>query len=349
MAGDAAGSQARPAVTEAEEISEIAFGFMASKALFAALHADLFSQLADGPLDAAAVAERTGLRVHATTTLLTALTTIGLLEYDGERWRNAPGAATFLVRGAPYDFGDYLRHQIDRQMYPLMGQLDAALLGVRDDAMIDSYAKWMADAEAAQLYSSSQHAGSLGPARTLLRRVDLAPVRHLLDVGGGTGAFSITAALTHPELEATVVDFPNVVALGRQYAEAAGVADRVRFVAGDALDAEWPQGVDALLFSYLFSSVPGDAIPGLVERAGAALVPGGRLLVHDFMVDDDRAGPRLAALWQLQHTAFNPEARSVTPAFVRARMDEAGFEDVRVETLIPGMTRLVHAVRSQRA
>lgn len=345
MPADAPAPNTRAPVTEAEEISEIAFGFMASKALFAALHADLFTQLAEGPLDAATLAERTGLRVHAATTLLTALTTIGLLEHDGDRWGNAPGAQAFLVRGATHDFGDYLRHQIDRQMYPLMAQLDAALLGVREDDMIDSYAKWMADADAARLYSTSQHAGSLGPARTPLRRVDLSSARRLLDVGGGTGAMSITAALAHGDLEATVIDFPNVVALGREYARDAGVADRVHFVAGDALETEWPQGVDAVLFSYLFSSVPGDALAGLVQRAFDALAPGGRLLVHDFMVDDDRSGPRLAALWQLQHTAFNPEALSVTPAFVRSCMDDAGFEDAAVTGLIPGMTRLVHAVK----
>ena len=76
-----------------------------------------------------------------------------------------------------------------------------------------------------------------------------------------------------------------------------------------------------------------------------ALKPGGQLLIHDFMVHADRSGPGLAALWQLQHTAFTPEARSVDSGTLATELTEAGFEDVSVDEMIPQMTMIAKATK----
>lgn len=334
-------------VETAEDVSKLAFGFMASKALFAALHVDVFTQLADGPKTAGALAAETGVPVNRVTTLMTALTAIGLVDREEESYFNAPGASTFLVRGARYDFGDYLRYQIDRQMYPFLTQLNEVMDGSLDPEAVDSYQHWMSDPEQAVLYSEAQHAGSLGPGRTLARLVDLSGCHNLLDVGGGTGAMSIRLLETFPELVSTIIDFPNVAEIGWRFITEAGMVDRVRYIPGNALAVDWPTEQDAILMSYLFSGVPGFELPRLVQQAYDCLSPGGHFIVHDFMVEDDRTGPPMAALWQLQHMAFTPEARSVTPGWLKRRMAEVGFAIPRDEEMVPGMTRLIHARRPE--
>ncbi len=327
----------------AEDVSRIAFGFMASKALFAGLHLDVFTQLSEGPKAAVEVAEAAKVPINRVMTLLTALTSIGLLDRHEDRYSNAPGAQSFLARGEPYEFGDYLRYQIDQQMYPFLGQLNEVMDGSLDPSAVDSYQNWMSDSEQALKYSEAQHAGSLGPGRTLARKVDLSAARSLLDVGGGTGAMSIRLLEANPELEATIIDFPNVAEIGWRFVSEAGMVDRIRFIPSNALEAEWPTGQDAILMSYLFSGVPGERVPGLVEYAYERMAPGGSYMVHDFMVEDDRTGPAMAALWQLQHMAFTPDARSVTPGWLKAHMRSVGFQDIVEEEMIPGLTRLIHA------
>ena len=157
-------------VREAEEISNIAFGYIASKALFAALHINVFTLLAKGPLTAADIAAKTSVPENRVTTLVTVLLSLGLLIKVSEGFENSPGAASFLSRGAKYDFSDYLRYQVDRQMFPFMADLEAVMSGNTASDAIDSYSKWMADPAEAKLYSDSQHSGSLGPARSLDRR-----------------------------------------------------------------------------------------------------------------------------------------------------------------------------------
>ena len=331
--------------TEADEISNIAFGFMGSKALFLAIDLDLFSKLAEGPKTADEVAEATDVHRDRVETLMTALAGLGLLTVEDGKFANSPAAESFLVKGAKYDFSDYLARQVGQQMYPLMDQLAPAVKGDLGEDATGSYEEWFSDPEEARLYSESQHAGSLGPARQLARRLDLSEARSMLDVGGGTGAFAITLCKAFPELKTTIVEFPNVAELGRGYVEKAGLSDRIEYVDGNALKTGWPGGQDIVLMSYLLSGVPGDMHEGLIADAMKALKPGGQLLIHDFMVHADRSGPGLAALWQLQHTAFTPEARSVDSGTLSTELTEAGFEDVSVDEMIPQMTMIAKATK----
>lgn len=332
-------------LTKAEEISDIAFGFMGSKALFAALHFGVFTHLKNGPLSSEELAEKTGLHPERCQTLLTAIASLGLVSVDDGRYANSPAAEAFLVKGAKYDFGDYLRLQVDRQMYGLLDQITEALADDLPDDATASYAEWFSDPEQAKLYSRSQHAGSLGPARGLARELDLSGKKKMLDVGGGTGAYAITFCQAFPDLTATIVDFPNVATVGEAYIAEAGLTDRIAYRRGNALETEWPREQDVILMSYLFSGVPDTSHEGLIARAFDHLAPGGVFLVHDFMVEEDRTGPKNAALWQLQHTAFTPHARSLDDAWIARALKAGGFVNVEVKPMIPGMTMLAKGQR----
>ena len=329
-------------IESAEDLSSIAFGFMASKALFAGLHVDIFSMLADGPKSAEELAKAADIPINRVAILTTALASVGLLTIaDDRKIRNSPAAQSFLSKESKYDFGDYLRFQIDQQMYPFLLQLNAVMKGDLSEDAIASYKHWMADEEQASVYSESQHAGSLGPGRTLARKVDLGNAATLLDVGGGTGAMTISLCTEYENLNATIIDFPNVAEIGWRFISEADLVDRVRYIPGNAIEVQWPGNQDAILMSYLMSGVPGEDVEGLLLKAFEALSPGGKLIVHDFMVEEDRRGPALAALWQLQHMAFTPEARSLSVGWLTEAGKKIGFEVADVDNLIPAMTKLV--------
>jgi ubiquinone/menaquinone biosynthesis C-methylase UbiE len=329
----------------AEDISQIAFGFMASKALFAGLHLDIFTLLDRKTRTAAEISTKTDVSINRITTLLTALTGIGLVEIKNLVYSNAPAASIFLSRQSKHEFVDYLRYQVDKQMYPFLDQLNEVIDGSLGPEAIDSYQHWMSDPEQAAIYSRSQHAGSLGPGRTLARLVDLSNAYKLLDVGGGTGAMSIRFLEENPDLISTIIDFPNVSEIGWQFISAAKMIERIRYIPGNALKVEWPKEQDAILMSYLLSGIPGNEIPRIIEYAFECLVEGGCLILHDFMVEDDRTGPSMAALWQLQHMAFTPEALSITPGWLKERLKETGFLDIRQNEIVPGMTKAIFAYK----
>ena len=95
--------------------------------------------------------------------------------------------------------------------------------------------------------------------------------------------------------------------------------------------------------SYLLSAVDGADIPGLLARTFAALKPGGRLILHDFMLNEDRSGPSSAALFFLSYIAHQPDATSFTADELSPAIAAAGFVDPQSETMIPEITSMIVA------
>ena len=331
-----------------EQVFDIAFAYMGSKALFAALHVGVFDALADGPKPLATIARDTDCGERSLLTLLTALVSIGLLAKEGDEYSNAPASQAALVSGPAGGFADYCRHQVDRQMYPFLHNVADVIRGRRDTVPFEDYEAWFSDSGEASLYSEAQHAVSLPTALLLAAVSELKDCRRLLDIGGGSGAFSITLCQQNPDLEATIIDFANVAEVGRRYIAEAGLSDRIEYLCGNALEIEWPFEQDVVLLSYVSGSVSEEGVSELYRRASRVLRPGGRIIIHDFMVDDDRKGPPLPALWALQHCAFTPGAVGLTRGFICGALEDCGFEKIKSQPFVPGMTTLITASVSER-
>lgn len=327
-------------IKNVREISRIAYGFMASKALFAALNLDLFTRLSGQPKTLGELSQETGIASNRLLTLLTACISVGLLAKDGDRYANAPASETYLVRSATAYFGDYFRFQVDRQIYPMFEHLDTALRGDRRD-----FWQLWEDQEEADNFSRAQHSGSLGPAHVMAKLVDFRGCRKLLDVGGGSGAFSITLCRRYPEMTATILDLPKMRPVAERFVREAGLETHIGYVSGSALETEWPAPQDAVLMSYLLSTVAEKSVVDLIDHAFRVLKPGGHLMLHDFMVRDDRTGPDYAALWLVSGVFADSEAVSLTAGWLSNLVSEKGLIDISVRDLIPGITKLMMATK----
>jgi SAM-dependent methyltransferase len=105
--------------------------------------------------------------------------------------------------------------------------------------------------------------------------------RSVLDVGGGHGWYSAVLCRRYPELQATVLDLPGSVRVGRQIIAASGLSERVSYRVGDALDADLGGGYDLVLCFNLVHHLVPDQITGMFARIRAALAPGGSVAVMD--------------------------------------------------------------------
>lgn len=325
-------------VTDVREISRIGYGFIGSKTLFSALNFDIFSLLSHESKQVEKLAQETGITTNALEILLTACVSLGLLTRDKDGYfANAPASQTYLARDSRLYFGDYFRYQIDRQIYPVLEYLDAALAG---ETVTPFYEQINTSKEEVDHFIHAQHSGSIGPAYLLSKRIDLSNAHSLLDIAGGSGAFSIMLCERFPQLKATVVDFPKVIENTSRFIEEAQFTDRIDTLSGNALATQWPFNQSVVLMSYLLSIVSKVDISNLLTKAYKSLEPGGLLMIHDFVVENDHNGPLTASLF-LVGSIITPGTMLLTPNVLSKLLQDAGFVNIQVQEHIPEITKLI--------
>jgi cyclopropane fatty-acyl-phospholipid synthase-like methyltransferase len=155
--------------------------------------------------------------------------------------------------------------------------------------------------------------------------LDLTGCRRLLDLGGGPGTAALTFARANPGLECVVFDLPGPVGIADEQIAAAGLGDRVSTVAGDFHTDSFDTGYDVVYIANILHMLGPDECIRLLEKAAAALTPGGRLVVKDFFLEESRTAPAFAAQFSVNMLVATMAGRTYT----RAEMDEqfaaAGF------------------------
>jgi (2Fe-2S) ferredoxin/SAM-dependent methyltransferase len=321
-----------------DEIMGTARAFMESRVLLSALELDLFTAVAGGATaDAAAVAR--GTEPRATARLLNALVALGLLEKKDGVFSPSPVAARFLARSGKDDSVDALLHQAS--LWRTWAGLTETVLSGRPaprEEMADRGDDWTV------AFIAAMHKGAAQRAPALVQAVGVEGVFRLLDVGGGSGAYSIAFAQASPSLSAVILDLAPVLAIAEGHVRAAGLAGRVVTREGDLRRDDLGSGFDLVLLSSICHMLGRDENRDLLRRAFAALVPGGRVVVSDFLLAEDRAAPRQAALFSINMLVGTASGDCYTQSEYVAWMREAGFSSVERRDL-PGPASLVVGAR----
>lgn len=309
-----------------EPILRLASGFMAAKHLFAASELGLFEALADAPAPLDALAARTGLSQRAARISADAMVALGLLERDGDTYRNGAAAEHFLAGRTPADLRPLLRFW-DTISYPTWQTLAQALGSGPPREVFEL------DDSQQEIVSAGIEAILAGPAHALAEKVDFSRHQRLLDIGGGTGSWSIPAARRHPHLKATVLELPVVAEMARRRLAAAGLTDRITAVAGDAMAGDLPEGHDIFLVANLVHYwSPADNV-ALLRRIRQASPETGRLLLADFWTDPTHTEPVQAALMAGEFAVHIRDGDVYSVDEIRGWLSEAGWHFVEHMTL----------------
>ncbi len=280
-------------------------GNYATELLAAAVtHFKLFDHLAGGPLSFNNLRRKMGLAERPASVLLTAMKAMGLIVKDPETRLCLSMSAREHLAGGPFDVCDYVG---------LNGQ-SAGVLEMVERLKSNRPANADKAEGAAFIYreglESAMEKESQARALTLAlagRARNIAPVmaqklvldnaRLLLDVGGGTGIYSIALLQKNPNLRAIVWDRPEVLKVAAEMAAHYGVTERFECRAGDMFADPVPAGADTVLLSNVLHDWDEPECAKLVARLSDALPPGGKLLVHDALLDDGLDGPLAVALY----------------------------------------------------
>jgi hypothetical protein len=317
-------------------LQKMAQAYWESAALMAAVELEIFSFIARGQDTVAAVGEAAGIGERNAERLLTALAALNLIDRTGEdeggRFANAPDVQRFLVKDGDRYAGPWILFTKPR--WAAFGEMSERLKAGKIHRL-GAYEHFTV--EDARRYHAATYSIGMGAARLFSRSVDLAGRKLLLDLGGGSGAYSIVATATFPGLKAIVLDLPPVVTVAREYIAANGASDRVSAVAGDFTESEFPKGVDVVVMASNLPQYEPDLIRLVVAKAFAALVPGGEMHLVGETLHDDRKGPLSAALWGLNEGVYGSTGKAHTESEVKGYLRDAGFADVGIHPFVPGV------------
>jgi len=308
-------------------LSEMAYAYKNAGVLLAGLELDIFSRVSGGADSVAALSAALGVDEGRTDALVTALLAVDLLERDGDRIRNAADVERYFVRTSRAFFGDGLLHTAKN------GYAAFADLARHYKPRRRRYEGISDDPRAAREMTVAGFNYSLGSARRLTREYDFTRHSLLLDVGGGSGVYSITACEAAPELGAIVFDFPVICTVAEEFIARAGLAERIRTATGNFLADPLPAGADTALLSGNLQAYGAEDAASVIRRIFDALEPGGTLNVIDYMLDAGRDGPLEPAFMNLTGALAEVDGergRVHSGEEVAGYMREAGFVEPQI-------------------
>ncbi|MBI1369024.1 MAG: methyltransferase [Planctomycetes bacterium] len=323
-------------------IFELFRGSYGSHLLVAASgHFKVFDRLSRKALTIDELGDALDLTRRATVVLVTALRAMKLIALDeAGRLNLTKLAAEHLVSGGAFDVSDYLGQAVDapgvKEMVERLRTSRPAGADKEEGAAFiyrEGEKSAMEKPDLAVRISLILAGRAKNVAPVLAQRINMSGVETLLDIGGGTGIYSIALVAANPNLRAIIMDRPNVLTVARQFAEDYGVADRIDLHAGDFFVDPLPAAPVMLLSNILHDwDVP--QCLAIIKRCAAALPANGRLLIHDVFLNDAHDGPLPIALYSAALFTLT-EGRAYSEAEYKSWMQAAGLRvGGRVETLV---------------
>lgn len=316
-------------------------GYQKTSALKAALSLDLFTVIAavDGELDR--IAEKTGAAMRGARILCDYLTVHGFLEKENSRYRLAEATQLFLSRTSPAYMGSIIDFLAAPEMISLWLEGDPAIF-VRNGGsqglgnIASDNPVWVKFAEAMVPFVRPI-------AAALAAKVAASPIlpRRVLDIAAGHGVFGISVAQAVPQAEITALDWEPVLAVAKKNAEAAGIADRYRTLAGSAFEVDWGEGFDLVLLTNFLHHFDQKACVDLLKKARKSLHPKGRVLAAELVPNEDRISPPFPAMFAFMMLGSTPHGDAYTARELAEMGAEAGLGKVDVEPVPPTPESLV--------
>ncbi|GGQ20134.1 methyltransferase [Streptosporangium pseudovulgare] len=274
------------------DVKRLSNAFCHAKLLLTAGELGVFADLEEhGPSTRDELGARVGLHPRAARDFLHGLVLLGLLELDGDRYRNSAAASATLVPGRPDYIGGFL-YRANHMLYPAWGRLTEALTtgrpqtaGAADDG---AFLRMLSDPAQREQYLRMMDSANSLVAPYLIERFDWPAHRRVLDVGGCRGNLGARLMLAHPHLTAGVFDLPPLAGPHAEHAERLGVAGRAWFRAGDFFADELPSSEVVILGHVLHNWSP-EQRAYLIDKAYRAVTPGGALLIYDAMLPQEPA------------------------------------------------------------
>lgn len=298
-------------------------------AISVALELDIFESLDAMPASPTELAERRGFNERGLKALLPMLMQLGLLVQHGGVYQLSEAGRHYMLKDSPFFWGgvfDRLAKTIAAH-HLLLETIANARAEAANERPVNGWESGHVDMAMAREVTAFMHSHSAAAAAGMVQACDFSALRRVLDVGGGSGCFSIALARRYDTLNCTVMDLPTICELAERYIEEAELEAQIDTVAVDMFRQRWPEGYDAHFFSNIFHDWSMETCLELARKSYAALPKGGCILLHEMLLDDSATAPAPAVAFSLL-MALGTQGQQFTFMQLADILQQAGFINV---------------------
>ncbi len=325
-----------------EKFLELGYAYWQPRVLHAAFGLGVFQALGRRVFTVNALAHRVKANTRGLELLLNALAAMGLLKKKGSKFSNSAAVLSLCLPGKETHIGDFVKLQnLSWQGWSHLEEVVRTGKPFRRPPFLGNEKQEVRD------FTLAMHNTALGHARNLAQRISLRGRKHLLDVGGGSGAFSVYFLKANPRLKATVFDLPGTIPFTKQITAQYGLKNRLAFQKGDFMRDKIKGRYDVAFISHIIHGLGEKENRILMRKIYNALEPGGEILIQDFFLNEDLTGPLFPALFSLNMLLHTPEGRSYSFAEAEAWLRAAGFSKIsRRPYVFPRSIRVLRGMKA---
>ncbi len=308
---------------EKEQIMAVfakARAFWEARILMTAAELDIFSHVLNHPKTANEVAAELSADLRGAEHLLDALAAMDLLIKQNGAYRVKPGLEKFLSGSAPETVLPLILHMA--HLWENWGKLTDIVLKGKEAGREEMRER---DEKSLQAFIGAMHTIGRGMAEEVISRLDLGNHEKMIDVGGGSGVYTIAALRRAPHLRATIFDRRPVIEIAEQKVVHENLPDRVELVKGDFYKDPLPGGHDLALLSAIIHQNSREQNVALYRKVNEALVPGGTIVIRDHVMNEDHTQPPDGAFFAINMLVNTPGGSTYSFSEIKEDLESAGF------------------------
>ncbi len=310
---------------------DVIFAIYGYPALLLAHRLKIFPLLAENARTLPEICGALNIQQRPAEAILTAATALGFLSLKEEHYCLTPVTEAYLLETSPNYFGFFWDMMIDNYQVSSIAGLEKAVLTDSPQAYGggDIFKSHEEQVELLRRFTAGMHSISITSALVWPTIMDFSKHRVMLDIGGGSGAHSIGAALRLPDLQqALILDFSQVCEVAEEYIAQYNLQDRVKTHAGNIWQDHWP-AADLHFYSNMYHDWMPDKCHFLTAKSFRSLESGGRIVIHEMLYNDEKTGPFTAAAFSMVMMGWT-EGRQYSGQELTAMLEEIGFEEIQI-------------------
>ena len=318
-----------------KELRERVVAFQKSRIMLTAYELDIFTFIGEKSYPSESISTALNLNKNATERLLNALVALNLMEKKDEQYSNSKDSLMFLSKNSPAYMGGLMHTNHLWNTWSHLTEVVKTGKAAHHDEINARGEEWL------EAFINAMHDRGKKQAPDQLKNIDLQHVNSVLDVGGGSGCFSMEFIKRKPDLKAAIFDLPNVIPLSKKIIQKEGFSGKIDHYGGDYRSDELPKGFDLVFLSAIIHSNSAETNQALVKKCYSSLNTDGKIVIQDWIMNDAKTEPVQGAIFSINMLVGVEGGDCYSENEVSTWMRKTGFIDIRRVVLEAGISQMI--------